>query len=92
MRKDRSDGLITKQKIIAVARPEFEKRGYEAVTSKDICVLAGVNIAAINYHFGTLDGLKAEVEKLGHIPSYKELKETHQRLLKEIFLNAREKQ
>lgn len=35
----------------------FGEKGYHDATHADICRLAGVNTAAINYHFGSKDGL-----------------------------------
>ena len=33
------------------------EKGFASVTSKEICRAAGVNLAAVNYHFGSRDGL-----------------------------------
>lgn len=42
---------MTKNKIILAALEEFAEHGYRAATIRNICKRAGVNIAAINYHF-----------------------------------------
>jgi AcrR family transcriptional regulator len=39
----------------------FAQRGIEGVSIRDITQAAGVNLAAINYHFGTKNALAAEV-------------------------------
>lgn len=41
----------TKSKIIEAAIDEFATHGYKASTIRRICSRAGVNVAAINYHF-----------------------------------------
>jgi AcrR family transcriptional regulator len=44
-------------RIISAAEKLFASRGYDGTSTKDICDLAGVNIAAIHYHFGSKDQL-----------------------------------
>ncbi|MCB0415588.1 MAG: TetR/AcrR family transcriptional regulator [Bdellovibrionales bacterium] len=46
-----------KDKIIAAAITLFAEKGYEMTSVRDIVSLAGVNIASINYHFGSKEGL-----------------------------------
>lgn len=53
----------TRQRIIDAAEKLFAFRGIEAVSIRDITKAAGVNLAAINYHFGTKAKLAAEVFK-----------------------------
>jgi AcrR family transcriptional regulator len=53
----RDDGDATKARIIEEAGHLFAERGYADVTSKDICEQAGTNIASVNYHFGSREGL-----------------------------------
>lgn len=50
---------ITKRKLIEVALREFSGRGFDAVTVRDIEVLAGVQRNLVSYHFGS----KAELWK-----------------------------
>lgn len=42
----------TKQRLLAVARQIFAEKGVKEATVRDICGLAGANVAAVNYHFG----------------------------------------
>src|ERR1700676_4403711 len=51
----------TREKLLDVAGRVFADRGYQAATVREICVRAGANVAAVNYHFGDKLGLYAEV-------------------------------
>jgi AcrR family transcriptional regulator len=51
----------TREKLLEVAGPIFAHRGYKAATIREICVAAGANVAAVNYHFGDKLGLYTEV-------------------------------
>ena len=51
------DGRETEEKIIKCAGQLIAEKGFASVTSKEICRAAGVNLAAVNYHFGSRDGL-----------------------------------
>ncbi len=48
----RSDGIATKELILEIAGKFFAEKGYDSTTSKEICLKANANPAAINYHFG----------------------------------------
>src|SRR5438094_9499460 len=41
----------TRQRLLDAAGPLFAERGFGATSVRDICRAAGVNQAAINYHF-----------------------------------------
>lgn len=45
--------MDTKQAILAATITCIERKGLHKTTSRDIAAEAGVNVAAINYHFGT---------------------------------------
>jgi len=51
----------TRDKLLDVAGRIFADRGYRAATIREICVAAGANVAAVNYHFGNKLGLYTEV-------------------------------
>lgn len=69
----------TKSLIINCAGRLIAKYGYANVTSKSICKEAKVNMAAINYHFGSRDGLYRAVLKETHdfLISISELNKLH---------------
>lgn len=66
----RRDGLKTRSLILEAAGHVFAERGYADTTSKEICSVAGTNVAAVNYYFGSRDNLYEEV-----------LVEAHRRLI-----------
>jgi AcrR family transcriptional regulator len=51
----------TKAALIAAAAEVFSQVGFRAATVREICLRAGVNIAAVNYHFGDKEKLYLEV-------------------------------
>jgi TetR/AcrR family transcriptional regulator, regulator of cefoperazone and chloramphenicol sensitivity len=53
----------TRQRLIDVAGQLFSDKGFEATTVREVCQLAGVNIAAIHYHFGDKERLYIEAVK-----------------------------
>jgi AcrR family transcriptional regulator len=53
----------TRKRVIEAAEKLFALRGIEGVSIRDITQAADVNLAAINYHFGTKNALAAEVFK-----------------------------
>ena len=55
----------TKKRIIETAGNIFAELGFQNTTVREICKQAGVNIAAINYHFGDKKGLYLAVLKYG---------------------------
>jgi AcrR family transcriptional regulator len=62
----REDGAQTRKQLLEVAGRLFAEHGYARTTSKEICAVAGTNIAAVNYHFGGKDGLYASVLEEAH--------------------------
>lgn len=51
----------TAARILTVARQLFAERGYEGTTIRDITTGAEANVAAVTYHFGSKEGLYADV-------------------------------
>ncbi|MDY7002195.1 MAG: CerR family C-terminal domain-containing protein [Thermodesulfobacteriota bacterium] len=55
----------TRDKLLKAAIEVFAHKGYASATVREICGLAGTNVAAVNYHFGGKGPLYAAV--LEHI-------------------------
>lgn len=60
-RPPRADGDATRARILDAAGQLYAELGCARTTSKAVCAAAGVNLAAVNYHFGSRDALYAEV-------------------------------
>ena len=52
---------LTREKLLEAAGHVFAERGYQSATIREICKLAGANVAAVNYTFGDKMGLYTEV-------------------------------
>lgn len=50
----------TRSRLVEAARAVFSERGFQGATVREICRRADANVAAVNYHFGSKDGLLAE--------------------------------
>lgn len=53
--------IATKQRLIEAAEELFADEGFDRVSVRDITTKAGANVAAVNYHFGSREGLIAVV-------------------------------
>jgi AcrR family transcriptional regulator len=53
----------TRKRLLAASSEIFAKVGYQAATTRQICVRARANAAAVNYHFGDKSGLYTAVLK-----------------------------
>ncbi len=51
----------TKAIVLATAERLFAEQGLRAVSVRDITAAAGVNLASVNYHFGSKDALVFEI-------------------------------
>ncbi|MFV0443027.1 MAG: TetR/AcrR family transcriptional regulator [Planctomycetaceae bacterium] len=56
----------TRDKILQAAGPVFAELGLEKATVRDICASAEVNLASVNYHFGSKEQLYIEVVRYLH--------------------------
>src|SRR5271170_2398183 len=59
--KTEEDHCSTRQQLLEAAGHVFAKKGFERSTAKEICERAGINTAAVNYHFGGIKALYAAV-------------------------------
>ena len=50
----------TRKRLLEAAREVFSQHGFQGATVREICRRAEANGAAVNYHFGSKDGLLAE--------------------------------
>ncbi len=53
----RSDGAVKREHILRVATQMYADKGFDRTTSKQVCIAARTNMAAVNYHFGSKEGL-----------------------------------
>lgn len=73
-------GLDTKERILDAAERLFAEHSYAAVSLRTITAEAGVNLAAVNYHFGSKDALLQAV----FLRRAKDLNRERLRLLAEV--------
>lgn len=64
----------TKKRVLEAAGRVFSEKGYEAATVRDICELAGANIASVKYYYGDKQSLylaacvEAQCAREGAVP------------------------
>jgi AcrR family transcriptional regulator len=56
-----SSSMPTKERILGAAEELFARHGFEGASLRQLTAAAGVNLAAVNYHFGSKDRLIEEV-------------------------------
>jgi AcrR family transcriptional regulator len=59
-------GERARHQLLVAAGEVFAERGYGQSTSKEICERAGMNSAAVNYHFGGFEALYSEALAHAH--------------------------
>ena len=91
----RQAGLRTRARLMQVALDQLAERGKEGVTLRELTDAAEANVAAVSYHFGSLDSLcdaaiehaleeyldaqQAALKTLGHESTLEELAEAFAR-------------
>ena len=58
---DEDAARSTRERLLETAGEIFAEQGFDRATSKEICARAGANVAAVNYHFGSIDALYVAV-------------------------------
>ncbi len=53
--------VSTKDRILSAAEVLFAQRGFDGASLRQLTAAAGVNLAAVNYHFGSKDKLVEQV-------------------------------
>lgn len=71
MRRQRTDGRETRQRLLDAASMVFAEKGFWETTNADICQKAKVNTAGVNYHFGSKEELYVEAWKYSFDKSLK---------------------
>ena len=56
-----------RQRLLDAAIVVFANKGFEAASIREICSLAGVNIAGVNYYFRDKEKLYIEAAKHSHL-------------------------
>jgi AcrR family transcriptional regulator len=63
MMKQENEQTKTRERILTVACEVFAEQGFHKTTIRDICQQAKVNVAAVNYYFGSKENLYEAVCK-----------------------------
>ncbi|MEE9613196.1 MAG: CerR family C-terminal domain-containing protein [Desulfatiglandales bacterium] len=77
--KDKND--LTKERLLDEAEALFAKKGYHAVSVREITAAADCNLAAINYHFGNKQNLYLEVFRSRWVPRARRVQESFRKSL-----------
>lgn len=56
----------TRMRMLEAAGPIFAEKGFDGTTVREICAAADVNVASVNYHFGSKETLYLQTVKLAY--------------------------
>jgi AcrR family transcriptional regulator len=56
-----ASGVATRRRLLEAAEQLFSEQGFDRVSVRDITERAGANVAAVNYHFSSREGLVEQV-------------------------------
>ena len=56
-----NSSISTKERILSAAESLFARRGFEGASLRQLTTAAGVNLAAVNYHFGSKEKLVEQI-------------------------------
>ncbi len=59
-------GARAREQLLEAAGEVFAEKGFHGATSREICLRAGMNLAAVNYHFGGFEVLYIATLKEAH--------------------------
>lgn len=59
-----AETTVARQRLLEAAIEVFASKGYEGASTREICRLGGVNVAAIHYYFGDKASLYRELFRL----------------------------
>ena len=62
----RRDALETQARLLDAAGRLFAAKGFDETSIREICLAAGVNVAAVRHHFGNKEGLYRAVVVRSH--------------------------
>lgn len=63
---DQPRGTDARLRLLEAAEEVFARKGFDGATVREICDRAGMNVAAINYHFGDKERLYVEAVRNAH--------------------------
>ena len=66
---------FTKERLLDEAEALFARKGYDAVSVREITTVAHCNLAAVNYHFSSKQSLYLEVFRSRWVPRARRLQE-----------------